>query len=58
MIDTTITEAAHDDLAQPTEDTATDLTVTHLTDHIAGHSNIEALPLINPEIILCHATNY
>ena len=32
--DAAITEAVHDDLDQPTEDTATDLTMTHLTDHI------------------------
>ena len=53
-IDTVITEAANDELTQPTEDTATDLTVTHLTDHIADHSNIEALQVINPEIIVGH----
>ena len=33
-IDAATTEAAHDNLTQPTEDTATDLTMTHHTDHM------------------------
>ena len=53
-IDAAITEAAHNDFTQPTEDTATDVTVTHLTDHIADHPNIEALQVINPKIVAGH----
>ena len=49
-IDAATTGAAHDDLPQPTEDTATDLAVTHCTSHIADHPNIEVLQVINPEI--------
>ena len=48
-IDAPTTEAAHDDLTQPTEDTATDLTVTHCTCHITDPPNIEALWATNPE---------
>ena len=39
-IDATTTGAALDDLTQPTEDTATDLTVTHHAGHIADIPNI------------------
>ena len=51
-IDAAITEAAHDNLAPPTEDTATDLTMTPLTNHIADHPNREALQAIDPDIIV------
>ena len=57
-IDAAIIEAAHNNLTQPTEDTATDLTVTHLTDHIADHANIKALHIIGPEIIVGHIHNH
>ena len=57
-IDAAITEAAHDDLMQPTEDTATDLAVTHLTNHITDHPNIEVLQVIDPEIIVGHIHNH
>ena len=53
-IDTATTGAVHNDLTQPIEDTATDLTVTHCTDHIADHPNIEAFQVINPEITVGH----
>ena len=53
-IDAPTIEADHYDLAQPREDTATDLTMTHLTDHIADHPSIEALQVINSEIIVGH----
>ena len=46
-IDTTNTGAVHDDLAQPTEDAATDLCVTLHTSHITDHPNIEALQVID-----------
>ena len=49
-IDTTTTGATHDDLTQPTEETATDLAMAHCTGHIANHTNIIALQVINPEI--------
>ena len=42
-IDAATTGPAHDNLAQPTENTATDLTVTHGTGHITDHPNIKAL---------------
>ena len=44
----TTTGAAHNDLTQPTEDTATDLAMTHCTGHIADHPNIKALQVIDP----------
>ena len=49
-IDVATTGAFHDDLAQLTEDTATDLSLTHHTGHITDHPNIKALQVINPEI--------
>ena len=52
--DATTTGAANDNLAQPTEDTATDLAVIHNTNHIAGHPNIKALQVIDPEIAADH----
>ena len=42
-IDAATTGAAHDDLTQPTEDIAADITMTHLSIHIADHPNIKAL---------------
>ena len=57
-IDTTTTEAAHDDLVQPTEDTVTDLTVTPCTSHMADHPHIAALWVINPEIVIGHTHNH
>ena len=53
-IDAATTEAAHNDLAQPREDTATDLTMTPHTNHIADHPSIEALQVINPKIVVGH----
>ena len=53
-VDVTTTGAVHDDLTQPTEDTATDLAMTHHTNHITDHPNIEALQVINPEITVGH----
>ena len=57
-IDAATAGAGHDNLAQPTEDTATDLTVTHCTSHIANHSNIENLQVINSEITVGHITDH
>ena len=57
-IDAATTEAAHDNLTQPTEDTATDLTVTDCTGHIADHPNVKALWVINPEIAVGHNHNH
>ena len=53
-IDAAITEAAYDDLTQPTKNTSTHLTVTHHTNHIADLPNIEALLVIDPKIIVGH----
>ena len=52
--DTMTIEAIHNDLAQPTEDTATDLARTHHTGHITDHPNIKAHQVINPEITVDH----
>ena len=54
IIDAAITEIAHDNLAPPTEDTATDLTMTHFTNHITDHLNTEAPQAIDPDIIVGH----
>ena len=56
-IDTDTTEAAHDDLTQPTEDTARDLNVSHCTDHIMDHPQITALQVIDPKITVDHTHN-
>ena len=53
-IDTTTTGAVHDNLTQSTEDTATDLTMTFHTSHIADQPNIKALQVIDPEIVVDH----
>ena len=53
-IDAAITELAHDNLTPQTADTATDLAVIPLTDHIADHPNTEALQAIDPDIIVGH----
>ena len=57
-IDAATTEAAHDNLAQPTENTATDLTMVHHTSHIANLLHIAALWVINPEITVGHIHNH
>ena len=57
-IDATTTGAAHDDLTQPTEFTATDLAVTHHTGHIADHLHIAALCVINPKIAVHHTHDH
>ena len=56
-IEAAITEATHDNLIPTTEDTVTDLTMTHLTNHIADHLNTEALQTIDPDIIVGHTHN-
>ena len=53
-IDTAITEAGYDNLTPPTEDTATDLTMTHLTNHIPDHLSTEGFQAIDPNIIVGH----
>ena len=57
-IDTATTETAHDNLAQPTEDTATDLTMTLCTNHIADYPHIIALWVIDPEITVGHTHDH
>ena len=57
-IDAATTGAAHDDVTQPTVDTATDITMTHHTSCIADHPNIEALQVINPKIAVGHIHNH
>ena len=56
-IDAAITKAAHNDLNQPTEDTARDLAMTHCTNHITDHPHTTALWVIGPEIAVGH-THY
>ena len=58
QIDAAITEAAHDNITPPTEDTATDLTVTPLTDHITDHPNTEALEATDPNITVGHTHDH
>ena len=53
-IDATTTGAVHYNLTQLTEDTATDLTMTHHTNHIIDHPNIKALWVVNAEITVGH----
>ena len=48
--DTATTEAAHNNLIQHTEDTATDPVVTHCIGHIKDHPHIAVLWVIDPEI--------
>ena len=57
-IDTTTTEAAHNNLAQHVGDAATDLTVTHHIGHITDHVHIAALWVINPKIVIGHTHNH
>ena len=52
-IDAAITEMVHDDLAQSTEDTA-----TYLTNHITYLPNLEALVVIDPNIIVGHTHDH
>ena len=42
-IDAATTEVSHDNLTQPTEDTATYLAITHCTSHITDYPHITAL---------------
>ena len=51
-------EAAHYNPAPPTEDTATDLAVTPLTDHIADHPNTEAFQATHTNIIVGHTHDH
>ena len=53
-IDAATTGAAHNDLAQSTEDTSTDLAMTHCTGHITDHPNIKALWVVNTKITVGH----
>ena len=57
-IDATTRGAADDDLTQPTEDTATDLAMTHCTGHITDHPNSKALQVIDPQITVDHLHNH
>ena len=57
-IDAATTGATHDDLTQPTEDTATDLAMTHHIIHITDHPNIKALQVINPEVAVYHICDH
>ena len=53
-IDATTTGTVHNDLTQPTEDTAADLSMTNHTGHITDHRNFKDLQVINPEITVDH----
>ena len=53
-----ITEAAHGDLTQPTDDMAIDLAMTHHINHNTDHPHIEALLVIDPEVIVGHIHNH
>ena len=57
-IDVNTTGAAHNNLTKPTEDTATDLNMKHCISHITDHPNIEALQVIDPEILVDHIHNH
>ena len=57
-IDAAIIEAGHDNLAPTTEDTATYLTMTPLTDHIADHPNTEAFQATDSDIIVGHTHDH
>ena len=50
-IDAATKRVAHNDLTQPIGATAIDLTLTH---HIADHSHIETLQVIDPKIAVDH----
>ena len=52
--DTMTIGAIDNDLAQPTEDTATNLARTHYTGHITAHPNIKAHQVINTEMTVDH----
>ena len=52
--DAPTTGAVHDGLTQPTEDTATDLTLILHTSHITDHPNIKAPQFINLKITVDH----
>ena len=60
-LDAVTTGAAHDDLTQHTEDTATDLTIAHCTGYITDHPNIKVHQVTNLKItvglIHNHATD-
>ena len=53
-IDATTSGAAHNNCAPPIEATAIDLTMTHDINHITDHPHIDALQVINPEILVGH----
>ena len=57
-IDAPTTEIAHDVLTQPTEDTTTDITMTHHTNHITDHPHITALQVIDPKIAVGHTHDH
>ena len=57
-IEAATTDAAHNDVTQPTEDTATDLTMTHCTGNITGHPFIVALWIINPKLAVGHTHDH
>ena len=57
-IDAATTEVAHDNLTQLTEDTATDLAMTHCISHTADHPHITGLWVIDPEIAVGHTHNH
>ena len=57
-IDAANTGAAHKDLTQPTEDTATDLAMTHHTGHIADPPSIKTLWVTNPKIAVGQAHDH
>ena len=57
-IDTATRGATHSNHAPPIEATAIDLAMTHHINHIADHSQIKVLQLINPEIAVDHTHDH
>ena len=57
-IDAATTGAVHYNLTQPTEDTATDLAMTHHISHMTSHPNIKALQVIDPKTAVDHIHNH
>ena len=57
-IDAATTGVVYNDLTQPTDDAATDLTMTLHMGHIMDHPHTEALPVLSPETVVGHIHDY
>ena len=57
-IDMATIGAPHNDCTAPIEATAINLTMKHHIDHVADHSYIEVLQLIDPETTIDHTHNH